>query len=166
MLGIWGGSEHGMVACGMEAKDHLGLGWFFDAEALRADRHTTIAADLDGGAHTPHVIPPRTTRRGPQDRAFFFFGLIPGPLRGLTQFAVDFMGVAMRPQIGDVGIGRCDFGDLFTGEVGRESALPELMFAFDFAFGVGCALHPMRTPKNNTSPSRTRFIRGAADGLN
>ena len=47
--GIWGGGQHGMVAGGMEAKDHLGLGWFFNAQALRADGHATVAADLDGG---------------------------------------------------------------------------------------------------------------------
>ena len=46
--GIWGGGQHGMVAGGMEAKDHLGLGWFFNAQALRADGHATVAADLAG----------------------------------------------------------------------------------------------------------------------
>jgi len=137
LVGIGGGGEHGMVAGGMEAKNHLGLGWFFEAQALRADRHATVAADLDDRAHAPHVIPPGATGCGPQDGAFFFFGLIPGSLRGLAQFAMDFMGVAMRPERGDLRIGRCDFGNLFTGEVGGEAALPELMFAFDFAFGLG-----------------------------
>ena len=137
MLRIWGGGQHGMVACGMEAKNHLGLRWFFDAEALRADGHTTITADLDGGAYAPHVIPPGTAGCWTQDGAFFFSGLIPGSLRRLAQFAMDFLSVALRPESGDMGIGSCDFGNLFAGEVGRESALPELMFAFDFAFGLG-----------------------------
>ena len=35
------------------------------------------------------------------------------------------------------GLATCDFGDLFAGEVGGQPALPELMFAFDFAFGLG-----------------------------
>ena len=55
---------------------------------------------------------------------------------GLAQLAMDFLGVAMGPQEVDLGIGDLDFGDLFTGEVGGESALPELMFTFDFAFGL------------------------------
>ena len=37
----------------------------------------------------------------------------------------------------DVRIGHRDFGDFFTGEAGRQPPLPELMFAFDFAFGLG-----------------------------
>ena len=50
---------------------------------------------------------------------------------------MDFVGVAMKPQVVDVRIGAFDFGDLFAGEVGRETPLPEVMFAFDFAFGLG-----------------------------
>ena len=136
MFGIGGCRQHGMVAGGMKAKNDLGLGWFFDAQALRADRHAPIAADLDGGAHAPYIIPPRATGRWPQDGTFFFAGLIPRPLRGLTQFAMDFMGVAMCPEVVDLGIGDFDFGNLFAGEVGGQSSLPELMFAFDFAFSL------------------------------
>ena len=137
MLGVGGGGQHGVMAVGMEAKDHLGLGWFFEAEALGADRHAPIAADLDHGAHAPHIVPPRATGCGPQDGAFFFAGLIPGPLRRLTQFAMDFRGIAMRPQGVDLRIGRGDLGNLFAGEVGGQAALPVLMGAFDFAFGLG-----------------------------
>jgi hypothetical protein len=36
------------MACWVEAEDYLGLRWFFDAPALRADRPATVAADLDG----------------------------------------------------------------------------------------------------------------------
>jgi hypothetical protein len=36
-----------------------------------------------------------------------------------------------------VRIGDFDCSDLLAGEVGGESSLPELMFAFDFAFGLG-----------------------------
>ena len=43
----------------------------------------------------------------------------------------------MRPQGVDMRIGGVDFGDLFTGEVGGQAALPVLVFAFDFAFGLG-----------------------------
>ena len=121
----------------MEAKHYFGIGRFFDSQALCADRHAAIAADFDDGPDAPHIIPPRAAGCWPQDGAFFFSGLIPGPLRGLAQFAMDFMFVTVRPQVIDLGIGHCDFGDLFAGEVGGESALPVLMSAFDFAFGLG-----------------------------
>ena len=48
-----------------------------------------------------------------------------------------FLAVAMVAQIVDVGVGSFQIGDLFAGEIGRESALPELVFALDFAFGLG-----------------------------
>src|SRR5258708_38161996 len=126
-----------MVAGGMEAKDHLGLGWFFDSEALRADGHAPAAADLDGHPHAPDVIPPRAAGHWPQDGAIFFAGLIPGSLRGLAQFPMDFMGVAMGSQVVNLRVCCFDFGDFFTGEVSGQTPLPELMFAFDFAFGLG-----------------------------
>jgi len=135
--GIGCGGQHGVMASGVEAKHYFGFGRFFDAQALRAERHASIAADLDDRSDAPHVIPPRTAGRGTHGGAFFFSGLIPGLLRRLAQFAMDFLGIAMRPEIGDMRIGGLDFGDFFTGEVGGKSPLPELMFAFDFAFGLG-----------------------------
>ena len=99
MLGLGGGEQHGMVADGMEAKDGLGLRRFFDAQALGADGHAPVAANLDGGAYAPDIIPPGAAGRGPQDGAFFLTGLLPCPLRGLPQFAMDFVGVAMRAEV-------------------------------------------------------------------
>ena len=119
----------------MEAKHHFGFRRFFDPQALRGDRHAAIATDLDGRSEAPHLIPPRAAGCGPPHGAFFFAGLIPGPLRG--QFAMDFMGVAMRPQGIDLRIGDFDFGDLFPGEVGGQASLPVLVGALDFAFGLG-----------------------------
>jgi len=58
-------------------------------------------------------------------------------LRSLAQFPMDFLGVVMRPQGINMRIGHLDFGNLFTGEIGWQPALPELVFAFDFAFGLG-----------------------------
>jgi hypothetical protein len=49
---------------------------------------------------------------------------------------MNFVSVVVRPQGVDVRIGNMDFVDLFAGEVGRQPALPELVFAFDFAFGL------------------------------
>ena len=40
-------------------------------------------------------------------------------------------------QLLDMAVGLFEIGDLFAGKIGRESFLPELMFAFDFAFGLG-----------------------------
>jgi hypothetical protein len=121
----------------VETQHDFGGGRFFDPQALRADRHTPIAAHFEEGAHAPHIIPPRAPRGWPQDGAFFFSGLVPRSLRGLAPFAMDFVGVAIDPRVMDVRIGDCDFGDLLAGEVGREAALPELMVAFAFAFGLG-----------------------------
>ena len=137
MLGIWGGRQDGVMAVGMEAKDHLSLRRFFDSEALGADWHATVAAHLDDGAYAPDIIPPRAARRGTQDGAFFFAGLIPRLLGVLAQFAMDFLGVAMRPEGVNLRIGSSYFSDLFAGEVGGQTALPILMGAFDFAFGLG-----------------------------
>ena len=125
------------MACGMEAEYDLGAGRSFHTQALRADGHAAIGADFDESAHAPHVIPPRATRGGPQDGAFFFAGLLPRPVRGLPQFAMDFLGVTVRSQVVDVPVGDGHLGDLFTGEVGGEAPLPVLVGAFDFAFGLG-----------------------------
>ena len=48
------------------------------------------------------------------------------------------MGVTMEPQRVDMGIGEVELGDVFAGEIGGESALPELVFALDFPLGLGC----------------------------
>ena len=48
-----------------------------------------------------------------------------------------FMAVAVMAQIVDMVVGRFQVGDLFAGKIGREPFLPELVFPFDFAFGLG-----------------------------
>ncbi len=58
-------------------------------------------------------------------------------VRRLAQFAVDFVGVVMRPQLVDVPVGAGEVGDLLAGEVRRQPALPELVFPFDLALGLG-----------------------------
>ena len=50
---------------------------------------------------------------------------------------MNLLGVAMGSQRVDVGIGRFNFADVFTGKKGGQASLPKLMFAFDFAFGLG-----------------------------
>lgn len=51
---------------------------------------------------------------------------------------MDFVGIVVRTKRVEVGVGDSQIGDLFAREVGRESALPVLMFAFDYTFGLGC----------------------------
>jgi hypothetical protein len=150
----------------MQTEHDFGAGRLFEAQPLGADGHATVSAAFDDRAHAPHIGPPRTAWDGAQDGTLCFPGLVPGLLWGLPQFAMDFMRVAMRPQGIDVRIGHLDFLDLLTGEVGRQPALPLLVLAFDFAFGVGRELHPMQTMQNSFSRSRIRSIRGAAGDLN
>ena len=48
------------------------------------------------------------------------------------------MGVAVESQSLDVRVGDLDLGDVLAGETEWQSALPELVFMLDFAFGLGC----------------------------
>ena len=104
MLGVWRCGQHGVMPGGMEAQHDLGAGWFFHAQPLRPDGHPSVGADLEGRAHAPDKVPPRAAGRGPQERTVFLSGLVPGPLRGLAQFAVEFMGVVLRAQVCDVAV--------------------------------------------------------------
>ena len=124
------------MAGGMEAEDYLGARRTFDAQALGADRHAAVGANLEGRADTPNIRPPRAARGGAQDGAFFLLGEFPSMFRGHAQFAMGFVGVTMQSQSVDVWVGGFDLGNLFTGEIGREPALPELVLAFDFALGL------------------------------
>ena len=119
------------MACGMEAENDFGAWRTFDAEAVGADGDSAVGPDLERRADAPNIRPPRAARSWAQHGAFFFYGLFPSALRGHAQFAVGFAGVAMQSQSVDVGVGQVEFGDLFAGEIGWESALPELVFALD-----------------------------------
>jgi len=55
-----------------------------------------------------------------------------------AQFAVEFFFIAVSPQQIDLRIGGFQGGDAFAGKVSGEPVLPELVFPFDFAFGLGC----------------------------
>ena len=126
-----------MVIGWVETKDDRGAGRFFNSQALRADWHTGIRADFESCAHAPDVIPPGAWGSRAQGGTFFLPGLIPCAQRSLAQFAVNFLGVAMGSERIDVGIGRFDFPDVFAGKEGGQASLPELVFAFDLAFGLG-----------------------------
>ena len=124
------------MAAGMEAQHHLGARGTFDTEALGADGNAAIGADLERSADTPNIRPPRAARGWAQDGPLFFLGEFPGLLRGHAQFAMGFVGVAMESQSIDVWVGGFDLSNVLTGEIGWESALPELVLALDFAFGL------------------------------
>ena len=126
------------MAGGMEAQNDPGAWRTFDAEALAADGNAAIGADLERGANTPNIRPPRAGGGWTQNGPFFFLGEFPGFLWGQAQLAVGFVDVAMEPQSVDVWVGRFDFRNLFAGEIGRESALPELVLALHFSFCLGC----------------------------
>jgi len=120
----------------MEAEDYFGARGTFDAQALGTDGPAAVGADLEGRANTPNIRPPRAAGGGAQDGAFFLLGKFPGLLRGHAQFAMGFVGVAMKSQSVDVWVGGFDLGNLFAGEISREPALPELVLALDFALGL------------------------------
>ena len=126
------------MASGMEAEHYFSARGAFDSEALGADGNAAIAADLERRAYAPNIGPPRAARGWAQDGPLFFFGQIPGPLGGHAQFAVGFVGIAMESQSVDVRVSGFDLGDLFAGEIGGQSALPELVLPLDFSLGLGC----------------------------
>jgi hypothetical protein len=63
-------------------------------------------------------------------------GQLMGEERGHAQFAVDFLGVVVDSKKVDEGIGTGDARDIFCGEKGRETFLPEEMETLDLAFGL------------------------------
>jgi hypothetical protein len=125
------------MAAGMETEDDFGSWGMLEANALVADGNASIGADLQRGAEAPNIRPPRAGRGWADDGTFFLFGQVPGALSGQLKFAVSFVGVAMEPQSVDVSVGIFEFADRFAGEIGWEAFLPELVFALDFAFGLG-----------------------------
>ena len=136
-LGIGLGGEDGVMTAGVNAEDDFGAGRDFQTNALSADGDAAVVAGFDYGALAPDVGPPRTPGHGPEDGAFVLFGGVPGLLGFHPEFAVDFVLVAMKSEFAHLGVGVFEIGDGFAGEEGGEPVLPELVFAFDFAFGLG-----------------------------
>ena len=65
LFGIGGSGQHGIVAGGMEAKDHLGFGWFFNPQALGADWHAAAAAHPSSQLILLTACVKGSTRTGP-----------------------------------------------------------------------------------------------------
>ena len=124
------------MAAGMEAKHDFGAGRFFNPQPLGADGHASVVADFEERAHAPDIIPPGTAGCRAQGGALFFFGVGPSAEWGLAQFTMHFMGVMMGAQGVNVLVGFWKVRNFFTGETGGQAALPELVFALDFTFGL------------------------------
>ena len=124
------------MAGGMEAEHDFGAGRSFQTQALGTDGDASVGADFDEGAEAPDIGPPGARWHWAHHRTVFLPGLVPGPLRGLAQFPMDFAGIVMGPQLVDVGIGDVDFLDFFAGEIGWEPALPVEVCAFNLALGL------------------------------
>ena len=122
----------------MEAEDYFCARGAFDAKALGADGDAAIGADFEGSSEAPNIMPPRAAWGWAQDGPAFFGGTFPGLLWGHAQFSMSFVDVAVESQGIDVSVGGFDLSDLFAGEIGWESPLPELVFALDFPLGLGC----------------------------
>ena len=136
MFFIRSGGEDGMMAGGMEAEDDSGTGRVFEAKALTADGDPSIGTDPQRGANAPNIRPPRAMRGRTDDGTLFLFGQVPGALGSQIKFAVSFVDVVVKSQSVDVSVSIFEFGDLFAGEKWRESFLPALVFALDFALGL------------------------------
>jgi len=68
-------AQNGVMACGMQAEDHLGCGWFFRfARRCVPTGHASVAADFDERAHAPDIIPPRAAGVLAAGTVRFFLG--------------------------------------------------------------------------------------------
>lgn len=132
----WVSAQNGVMTAGVGAEDDRRPGRHFQAEALGADGDTGVVAGFEDGALAPDVGPPRAAGHGTQRGAVFLYGDVPSVLRFHLKFAVDFVLVAVEAQGAHLRVGVREVGDVFAGEEGGEAVLPELVFAFDFAFGL------------------------------
>jgi hypothetical protein len=124
------------VAIGSQATDDFGAGWGVNGLALVADGDFTVVADGDAGLLAPDVGPPRALGRGSEDGALAGEGLLVGGVRGLGEFAVDFVLVGVGGERVEQLVGVGEFNDAFCGEEGDEAFLPVVVAAFDFAVGL------------------------------
>ena len=129
-------SQDGDVAVGMETVDHPGAGSDSRAEAFITNGHATIGAYFQRGTGTPDVRPPGATGCRTQGRAIFLASFLGSGIGRAAQFTMDFLGVAMLTQLGQEDVGRFRCSNIFGSEQRRQAALPVLVLAFDFAFGL------------------------------
>ena len=95
----WRGFEEEDVAVWEQAVDEAGAGRSVHGETEGADGDFAVVADADAGLLAPDVRPPRAVGGGADDGAFFGEGLLLGLVRGLAEFAVDFVLVAVGDEL-------------------------------------------------------------------
>ncbi len=108
-----------MISGGVVTEDEFGTWASLDTEALGANGHATVGADLDWGAKAPNKRPPRALGYRAEPGAFFLEGQGPSLVGFHLKFSVDLVLVAMPAEVLDMGIGLLDVDDLLAGEVGR-----------------------------------------------
>jgi hypothetical protein len=134
---IWGLTEEEDITVWAEATDDAGAGRSGDGMALVAGRDLAVIADADAGLLAPDVRPPRTLGGGADDGAWCGKGLLLGRVRGLAQFAVEFMLVGVRQELIEQLIGAGDLDDAVGRQEWDQAFLPVVVAAFDLAFGLG-----------------------------
>ena len=135
-FGVWSVAKVKAVTVGTETADDMGTRGCVNGLALGAGRDFAVVADADAGLLTPDVGPPGTRRDGTDDGAFFGEGLLVGGVRGLPEFAVDFMLVGVGEEWIEQLIGAGEFDDVVGGHERDQTFLPVVVAAFDFAFGL------------------------------
>ncbi len=135
-LGIGSVAQVIDVAVGPQAANGCGTRWSIYGLALAADGDFAVVADAHVGLLAPDKGPPRTVGNGSQDGAVFRQGLLPGDVRSGVQFAVDFVLVDVWEELVEQPVGPFEFEDLGRGQEWRQTFLPEVVAAFDFAFGL------------------------------
>jgi hypothetical protein len=147
LLGIGGGCQSGVVAGGMQAKDHLGLGGFLGCRRARAGRRQP-KWPCACSTHNP------TTDSGAlaAGRSVFLCGPGPKTIRGLAQFPMDFLRVVMRPQVINLWIGTSISVIFLAGTAGGRRPCQNLCSrsTLPLAWGVGAKTKPI---SENLSPS-------------
>jgi len=138
-FGFWigGMAEEIDVAIWTQAADDLCARWGVDGQALGVDRDFAIVTDADLVLLAPDKGPPGASRDGSQNGVFVGEGLLPGGVGSGAQFAVDFVLIDMRQELIQELVGAVEFQDPVGGQQGRQTFLPVIMTAFDFAFGLG-----------------------------
>jgi len=165
-FGIGSMAEVVNVTIWAETAEDAGAGWGVNGLALGADGDFAVVPDADAGLLAPDIGPPRALRDGADHGALFGEGLLVGGVGCLAEFAVDFVLVGVGDELVEQLVGPDQFHDLVGGQERNQAFLPVVVAAFDFAFGVGCELHPMHTMQNSFSRSRILSIRGAVGDLN
>ena len=96
-----------------------------------------VVADADTGLLAPDIGPPGALGGGADDGALFGEGLLLRGVRGLAEFAVDFVLVGVGDELVEELVGGGEFADAFGRQQRNQTFLPIVVAAFDFAFGLG-----------------------------